>query len=295
MLPNEIEIEYETFGSPDRRAFLLVAGFTSQMTAWEPGFCELLVDGGYHVIRYDNRDCGLSTIIEGHKPNPHQVLSAQLAGEPIPDVPYTLADMAADGMGLLDHLSVEAAHVMGVSMGGMIVQTMAIEHPRRVLSLISIMSSTGDMRIGKPTDEALQVLLRTPPTEREAFISASRDTIVWASKRYGDVDRIAARSAAAFDRSFQPTGNVRQLAAIYASGDRAARLAEVTAPTLVIHGLDDTLIDVSGGMATAECIPHSNLLLVGDMGHDLPEPLWPLLTNAAIGLATTADRASAAR
>lgn len=286
-LSSGIEIEYETFGEPGAPAMLLVAGFASQLLSWEVGFCQLLADGGLHVIRFDNRDAGLSTLLDPATARPQAVLNARLHGEPIPEVPYTLSDMAADGIGLLDELAIGAAHVMGMSMGGMIVQTMAIEHPDRVRSLTSVMSSTGSLQVGNPTKEALPILLRTPPTERDEFVAAARDTVIWASKRYGDADQIAERMGTAFDRSFTPSGNPRQLAAIHASGDRTEALAGVTVPTLVIHGLDDTLIGLDGGQATAEAIPHANLLVLADMGHDLPEPLWPLITSAVIGLTRT--------
>jgi pimeloyl-ACP methyl ester carboxylesterase len=192
--------------------------------------------------------------------------------------------MANDCVGLLDALDIDAAHVVGSSMGGMIAQTVAIEHPRRVRTLTSIMSSPGDPRTGKPEPEALEVLLTVPPTERAAFIDASARTAVWASKRYVDVERIRRRAAEAYDRSFYPQGGPRQLAAIYASGDRTAGLGGLDMPTLVIHGRDDTLITPSGGSATAEAVPGANLLLVADMGHDLPPPLWPLIVGAVLGI-----------
>ena len=195
--------------------------------------------------------------------------------------------MANDCVGLLDALDIDAAHVVGASMGGMIAQTMAIEHPERVRSLTSIMSSPGDPRTGKPEPEALEVLLTVPPTEREAYVDAAARTAVWASKRYVDVERIRRRAAESFDRSFYPEGGPRQLAAIYASGDRTAALQRLDVPTLVIHGRDDTLITPDGGTATAEAIPGAHLLLVADMGHDLPPPLWPLIVSAILGLSGT--------
>ena len=207
----------------------------------------------------------------------------------MPDVPYSLTDMANDCVGLLDALDVDAAHVVGASMGGMIAQTVAIEHPARVRSLTSVMSSTGDPSTGKPEPEALAVLLAVPPTEREAYLEASARVAVWASKRYVDLERIRRRAAESFDRSFYPAGSPRQLAAIYASGDRTAALNQLDVPTLVIHGRDDTLITPGGGMATAEAIPGAHLLLVADMGHDLPPQLWPLIVSAIIGLTEHGD------
>lgn len=282
--PESVELEYDTFGSPGDPAVLLVAGFSVQLTSWDPEFCEMLARGGRYVIRFDNRDCGLSTKLDGVDVNPMAVLSATLRGDVLPDVPYTLSDMANDGIGLLDALDIEHAHVVGASMGGMIAQTMALEHPDRIWSLTSIMSSPGDPLTGKPTPEALEVLLAVPPVERDAFIAAAARTIVWASKRYGDVALIRDRFAGLFDRSFYPAGGPRQLAAIYASGDRTAALAGLDMPALVIHGRDDTLIGVDGGTATAAAIPGAHLLMVSDMGHDLPRPLWPLVVSAILGV-----------
>ena len=288
--PASIEIEYETFGSPDDPALLLVMGFTAQLIAWDDELCELLAAGGRYVIRFDNRDTGLSTHLDGQSVNPMAVLQAKLAGGEVPDVPYTLSDMGNDAVGLLDALGIDTAHVMGASMGGMIVQTMAIEHPERCRSMISVMSSPGDPRTGAATPEALEVLLSPPPTDRDAYITAAERSAVWASKRHVDVARLRDRAAAAYDRAFYPQGAPRQLAAIYASGDRTDALAKVEVPTLVIHGRDDTLITPDGGRATAEAIPGANLLLVADMGHDLPPPLWPLIVDAVISHTNLAER-----
>jgi pimeloyl-ACP methyl ester carboxylesterase len=275
-------LEYETFGDPGDPTLLLVSGYTSQLNGWDIGLVEQLVDQALHVVRFDNRDVGLSTKLEGSV-KPMKVLRAMMDGDGTPDVPYTLSDMAADGIGLLDHLGVEQAHIAGMSMGGMIVQTMAIEHPTRVKSLISVMSSTGDPRMGAPTTEAREALLAPPPTERAAYIAASTRSAVWASKRYVDLDVLRQRAATDFDRSFYPEGATRQLAAIYASGDRTAGLEALDVPTLVIHGRDDTLITPSGGERTAELISGSKYLLLSDMGHDLPRPMWPVFAEAIAG------------
>ncbi len=289
-LPSGIEIEYDTHGSPSDPALLLVNGFTSQMISWHGDLLQQLVDQGLYVIRYDNRDCGLSSKLDGQGVEPMEVLKAQLAGEAMPDVAYTLSDMADDGIGVLDHLGVDRAHIAGVSMGGMIVQTMAIDHPDRVASLISIMSSTGDPRVGAPTPEARDALLAPPPVERAAFIEASVRAKVWQSKKYFDEDEVRTLAATGFDRSFAPEGSKRQLAAIYASGDRSEALAGLDVPTLVIHGRDDTLISPEGGFRTAEQIPGARLLYVSDMGHDLPRPLWPELVEAIGGHVRTTVR-----
>jgi pimeloyl-ACP methyl ester carboxylesterase len=286
--PATVELEYETFGSPDDPALLLVMGFTTQMIEWDAELCALLAARGRYVIRFDNRDCGLSTHMDGQRVRPMDVMTASLSGADLPPVPYTLSDMAADTIGLLDHLGVEQAHLMGASMGGMIVQTIAIEHPERCLSLISMMSSPGDPRAGKPTREARQVLMSPPPRDRDAYIANAERSVVFASRKHFDVARARARAAAAYDRAFYREGAGRQLAAIYASGDRTDDLAKVEVPTLVIHGRDDNLITPEGGALTAEAIPDASLLLLAHMGHDLPPPLWPVLVDVIISHTTNA-------
>lgn len=291
-LDHGIELEYDTFGSSDDPALVLVMGFTAQMTAWEPDFCRQLADRGRFVVRFDNRDCGLSSKLDGQDVDPMAFIAAATAGQPVPPAPYGLSDMAADVVGLLDHLGRDRAHVVGASMGGMIVQTLAIEHAERLLSATSIMSTVGDLAYGQATPEALGVLLTPPAPTREAAVERAGAFAVWSSKRWFDVDKAKARMGAAFDRSFYPEGATRQLAAIYVSGDRTEALRSVTTPTLVIHGLDDTLIAPSGGRRTAELVPGAHLLEVADMGHDLPEPLWPLITGAIVSHGDVAVAAS---
>ncbi len=288
-LPTGVDLEYDSFGSTDDPTLLLVMGFTAQMTNWQEGFCRMLAARGLHVVRFDNRDCGLSTKLDGQRVDPMAVMAAAAAGQPTPDVPYTLTDMAADAVGLLDHLGVDRAHVTGASMGGMIVQTLAIEHPERLLSVTSVMSTVGDLAYGTPTKEALAVLLTPPPSSRDDYVDRSANFAVWSSKRYFDAELVRRMAAAAYDRSFYPEGAARQLAAIYKSGDRTARLRDVDVPMLVIHGLDDTLIAPSGGRRTAELVPGATLLEVADMGHDLPEPLWPQLVDAIVAHAERAE------
>jgi pimeloyl-ACP methyl ester carboxylesterase len=281
--PEKIEVEYETFGSADDPALLLVMGFTAQLTGWDEGFCAALAARGRHVIRFDNRDCGWSTHFDGVKVNPQELLKARLAGEPVPPAPYDLSDMGNDAIGLLDALEIDQAHIVGASMGGMLVQTMALDHPQRCLSMTSIMSSPGDPRAGKPTKEALAVLMTPPPSDRDAYVAAAvANGEVTGSKRYYDPERARERAAIAFDRAFYPEGASRQMAAIYASGDRTERLHGLQVPTLVLHGRDDTLITPSGGTLTAEAIPGASFLLLADMGHDLPAPLWPVIVPAII-------------
>ena len=281
--PQTIEVEYETFGSPSDPALLLVMGFTAQLIAWDVELCQALAERGRYVIRFDNRDCGLSTHLDGQQIQPMVVLNAVLSGADLPEVPYTLSDMANDAVGLLDALGIERAHIMGASMGGMIAQTIAIDHPERCLSLVSVMSAPGDPRVGAPSKEALEVLMSVPPSDRDQYIERADRIAVWSSRRYFDVDRVRQRAADAFDRAFYPEGATRQLAAIYASGDRSERLASVEVPTLVIHGRDDQLITPGAAEATAAALPNGDLLLLANMGHDLPRPLWPVIIDAVIG------------
>jgi len=284
VLPSGIELAYVTTGDPTDPPLLVVNGYTSQLISWQRGYIEQLVAQGLFVIQYDNRDVGLSSKLDGQAVSPGAVLSAALKGEPLPDVPYTLSDMAADGIGLLDHLGIERAHVVGNSMGGMIVQTMAIEHPERIATVTSVMSSVGDPRVGRPTPEARDALLAPSPPDRDDYIAASLTSQIWASKKYCDLDWLQENAAAHFDRCFYPEGATRQLAAIYASGDRSDGLAALDVPMLVIHGRDDTLITPEGGERTAELVPGSRYLLLADMGHDAPVPLWPVLAEAIGGL-----------
>jgi pimeloyl-ACP methyl ester carboxylesterase len=284
-----MDLEYDTFGASADPALLLIMGFTAQMTAWPDEFCKRLADGGLFVIRFDNRDCGLSTKLDGVQVDLGPIITAALSGQPTPPAPYTLSDMAADAVGLLDSLGIERAHVLGASMGGMIAQTVAIEHPRRVISLISVMSMTGEPGVGQPTPESAAALLAPPPLERQAYIDASTSWMIWQSKKYRDETLARQAAAAGYDRMFYPEGANRQLAAIYVSGPRTEGLAALKVPTLVIHGRDDTLITPSGGMRTAELIDGAHLLLVADMGHDMPEPLWPVLVDAIISHARHAS------
>ncbi len=280
----KIELEYETIGSPTDPPLLMIMGFTAQMTLWPDGLCQMLADRGRYVIRFDNRDCGLSTKLDGAEVDLGAVMLAALADRPedVPAVPYTLSDMADDAAGLLDHLGIDSAHILGASMGGMIAQTFALRHTARTRTLVSVMSSPGDPEVSQPTPEAAEALLSPPPTEREAYLEHSMAAQVWHSKKYFDAAEMREQNARDFDRSFYPEGGPRQLAAIYASGRRSADLPNLDVPTLVIHGRDDTLIPPAGGFRTAELIPGSNLLFMSDMGHDLPEPLWPAFVDAVI-------------
>ena len=283
VLPSGIELEYRTTGDPADPVLLAVNGYTTQMISWPQEYIDRISAQGLFVVQFDNRDVGLSTKLDGQTVSPGAVLKAVLAGEPLPPVPYTLSDMAADGIGLLDHLGVECAHIVGNSMGGMIVQTMAIEHPTRIASVISVMSSTGDPRVGAPTPEAREALLAPPPPNRDDYIAASLNAAVWMSKKYYDPEWMQAIAAEQYDRCFYPEGATRQLAAIYATGDRSVGLAALDVPMLVIHGRDDTLITPQGGERTAELVSGSRYLFLSDMGHDMPRPLWPVLAEAIGG------------
>jgi pimeloyl-ACP methyl ester carboxylesterase len=284
--PAGIDLVYETIGSPGDPPLLLVPGYGTQMIAWPRGFSEMLAAGGRFVLEYDNRDSGLSSKVDGVEVDLGALLAAAEAedAERVAELaPYTLSDLAADAAALLDALGIDRAHVLGASMGGMIAQQLAIERPERLLSLTSMMSNTGEPDVGAPTQEALEALLTPSPTERAPYIEvASGKGMVWASRRYGDRARLEVLAGESFDRCFYPEGVGRQLAAILATGSRADGLRALAVPTLVIHGLDDTLIAPDGGERTAELVPGARLMLVEDMGHDRPEPLWPLLTEAIL-------------
>ena len=278
-----IAIEYETFGDPSDPAVLLVMGFGTQLLGWDADFCTLLADRGRFVIRYDNRDCGLSTKLESHPLSLMDFITAVTTGDvdrALAMAPYSLRDMAQDGLAVLDALGIDQAHVVGSSMGGMIAQKMAIEFPDRILSLTSMMSSTGEQEYGQPTREAQQVLFSSRPSDREGYVAAAEAELVWASQRYGDAAALRSLAAASYDRTYYPAGVPRQLAAMILDGSRAEALKTLDVPTLVINGLDDTLIDSSGGRRTAELVPGARLLVLNDMGHDRPPALWPTLLDA---------------
>lgn len=278
-----ITIEHEVFGDPAHPAVLLVMGFGTQLLGWDVDFCRMLAARGRYVIRYDNRDCGLSTRLDEHPVHLGDFITAITSGDfdrALAMAPYSLRDMAGDGMDLLTDLGIERAHVIGSSMGGMIAQKMAIEFPDRVLSLTSMMSSTGEQEYGQSTPEAQQVLFSPRPADRDGYVDAAERELVWASRRYGDAAQLRALAAASYDRAYYPPGVPRQLAAMILDGSRAEQLKALDVPTLVIHGMDDTLIHPSGGRRTAELVPGAQLLLVEDMGHDRPRALWPQLVHA---------------
>ncbi|MDF5757229.1 alpha/beta hydrolase [Spongiactinospora sp. TRM90649] len=287
---NGIEIAYDTFGGPGDRPLLLVIGLATQMIFWDDAFCARLAADGHHVVRFDNRDSGLSTQLTGAGvPD----LAAVLSGDG--DVPYLIEDMADDTAALMDALGWESCHVAGASMGGMIAQSLAIRHPARVRSLTSIMS-TPAASIGEPTEAALAALLSPPGRNREEAIRQALS--VWSvigSPGYPlDRERLTRLSSIAYDRAGDPTGSARQLAAILASPDRTPGLAGLSVPSLVLHGQDDQLIRLAGGLATAAAIPGSRLLTFPGMGHDLPYPLWNTIITEIGELTGAAERLRAA-
>ena len=252
----DVEIHYETFGDHQDPTLLLVNGLGSQCINYATEWCEMFSDEDYHVVRFDNRDVGLSS--------------------KLPDVNYTMTDMADDAVAVLDAVGVDRAHVMGCSMGGMMVQRLAIDHPDRLLSMTSVMSRTGEPGFGESSEEALTLLMTPQPPERSAYIERQVQALhVYGSKReWLDDELIRRRAAAAYDRCFCPDGIVRQMRAVAHDGSRTEQLAKVDLPVLVLHGSRDTLIDPSGGRQTAELIPGARYVEIEGMGHDYPPPVW---------------------
>jgi pimeloyl-ACP methyl ester carboxylesterase len=283
----EIQLCYETFGAGDASPLLLVMGLASQMVLWDDEFCKTLSGQGFFVIRFDNRDVGRSTILrEAPIPSQTRLLLRERSA-----ASYSLDDMAGDAAGLLDQLQIDAAHVVGVSMGGMIAQLLAIHHPQRVRSLVSIMSTTGSRRVGQPHPRMLPRLLRRPSLDREGYIADFADTYrAIGSKGYPpDADRLRTRATRCFERGIHPGGSARQLAAVVTAPDRTPLLRNLRVPTTVIHGSADPLVRPSGGRATAEAIPGARLLILPGMGHDLPPALWPPMIDAIAHNASSAD------
>ncbi len=268
---------YETFGDPSDPPVLLVMGLGMQMLGWHEDFCADLAERGFHVVRFDNRDAGLSTHFKGRPPTLRQLISRKF-----PSGQYRLSDMAEDTAGLLRELDLAPAHIVGVSMGGMIAQTLAARHPASVRTLTSIMSTTGNRFKGQPALRLYRALLRSAPNEREAFIEHMTGvfTMIGSPGFPRDLDFIRERAARSYDRDHDPAATGRQLAGILASGDRTAELRRISAPTLVIHGAADRLVAPSGGRATAKAIPGAKLMMIRGMGHDLPRGAWPRILDA---------------
>jgi pimeloyl-ACP methyl ester carboxylesterase len=269
-----ITLCYEEFGQRGDPPMLLIMGLATQMIGWPDDFCQQLADRGFHVVRFDNRDAGRSTHLSTRPPTPGELLLRRIR----PDN-YTLSDMAEDSVALMRVLEIEPAHVVGVSMGGMIAQTVAAGYPESVRSLVSIMSTTGNRWRGQPAFGIYRFLLRRAPEEKEPFVEyLVRLFGAIGSPRFPrDEQRIRDVAARSFDRAHDPTAPGRQLGAIVASGDRTAALRRITSPTLVVHGSKDRMVRKSGGRATARAIPGARLEMIDGMGHDLPEAVWPRL------------------
>jgi pimeloyl-ACP methyl ester carboxylesterase len=281
---NGVELEYETVGDPAGRPLLLVQGLGSQLISVEDGLCRELASRGFLVIRYDNRDVGLSTWFDDARP----VNLAAIWGGDHRSLAYTLEDMADDAVAVLDAAGVASAHVAGISLGGMIAQLLATRHPDRVRSLASIMSTTGNRAVGQPTGEAASVLVAPMPSDREGFVEqavVNAEAISSGTAYPFDAEAVRQGAARSYDRAYHPRGTGRQFAAILAAGDRTEALKAVRVPTLVVHGEEDQIIGVSGGEATAAAIPGARLLRVPGLGHELPPGFWPALADALVELA----------
>jgi pimeloyl-ACP methyl ester carboxylesterase len=283
---NGMQIAYETFGDPGGRPLLMVMGLGAPMLVWRPELCALLAERGFFVIRFDNRDVGRSTHLrEAPPPN----LMAAMTGD-VSSASYTLDDMAEDGFALLDALELAAAHVLGASLGGMIAQVMAARRPGRVLSLTSIMSTPAP-GLSNPDPRAQAVLMRSPATSREASIAQMIEVSrITGSPAYPlDEQWCAELAGQLWDLGRDPAGVMRQMMAIFASGDRTEAVRGIRVPTLVVHGDSDPLINVAAGRRTAELIAGAELLIIPGMGHELPRPVWPALADALCALAGTAE------
>jgi pimeloyl-ACP methyl ester carboxylesterase len=283
-----ISLCYERFGSESDPPMLLIMGLGTQMIGWPDEFCAQLAERGFQVIRFDNRDIGRSTKVQGPPPTPRQLLTRK-----IDPVLYRLSDMAGDAANLLRELNLAPAHVVGASMGGMIAQTLAAQKPESTRSLVSIMSNTGNRWKGQPAFGIYRYLLRRAPEDREGYIAYTTKVFEAIGSRGLPFDKQRVRDmvARSYDRGHDPAGPSRQLAAIVASGDRTAELRTIRVPTLVIHGSKDKMVARSGGLATATAIPGALLMIVEGMGHDLPEAAWPQLVPAIADHAHAADRA----
>jgi len=281
---NGMEIVYDIFGDPDKPPVLLIIGLGQQMIAWDEEFCTQIAARGYRVIRFDNRDTGLSTKLDqAGVPNMAVVFQAMVEGKPV-DSPYSILDMADDAVGLLDSLGIESAHVVGESMGGMIAQRMVIHHADRVRTLTSIMSSTGEPGLPPPTPEAMDILANRPPTDREGYIEdyVKRWRVLHGQKLPYDEEASRELAAGIFDRGLNPPGFARQLTAIIADGSRKQTLKSVTVPTLIIHGDADPLVPVECGIDTANSVPGSELLIIEGMGHTFPRQVWTQVIDAIV-------------
>ena len=275
---NGIQIEYDTFGEDSSPALLLIIGAGGQIIYWELEFCESLAKRGLFVIRFDNRDAGLSTKFdEAGIPD----MMAAMEGKPVAAV-YSLDDMAADAVGLLDALGIQKAHICGSSMGGEIAQIISYRYPERVLSLASIMSSTGNPELPQMKPEVLAAVFKPVPAEREAYIEHNVNLwrMLWSPGFPFDEKRLRRVLAEGYDRSYYPPGMIRQSLAVLKNGYRKSLIASIKAPTLIIHGDEDPLMSVEGGKEMAQLIPGAKLLIINGMGHDMPKEAWPKIIDA---------------
>lgn len=293
---NGITIEYESFGSKDDPTVLLVMGLGGQLTMWNVELCEELVKRGYHVVRYDNRDVGLSTKFDDAGiPDMEKIFTALATGGAV-DAPYSLDDMAADGMALLDALGIDKAHIAGASMGGMIVQLMAANHPEKVLSVTSIMSNTGNPDVPQGTDEAMGALMAPAPDPDDYEAIVARGMHTWnviGSPGYRTPEpQLREWVERDTKRSYYPQGTIRQMAAIVSNGDRREKLKKLNVPAVVLHGAEDPLVPVAGGEDTAKNIPGAELRVIPGMGHDFPVALVDVFADA---ITAAAERASASQ
>lgn len=280
-----IDLCFETFGDPTGEPLLLLIGLGSPMTWWDTEFCEMLADRGFYVVRFDNRDSGRSTWLDGEVDLARALLLRR--------APYRLEDMARDTVGLLDHLGLSQVHLVGASMGGMIAQLIALDYSSRVRSLTSVMSNTGSKLVGRPTLTGWRTLLLSAPQDRDGYIEHQvRVAHRLHSPGFGvDEERVRRRAIESYERGLNPDGRARQFAAILAAPDRTPRLRQLRVPTTVIHGTDDHLVNVSGGLATARAIPGAELHVINGLGHELPPALWPRCVRY---IEHTAERAAAA-
>jgi pimeloyl-ACP methyl ester carboxylesterase len=282
VMANGIQIEYDTIGDRSFPALLLIAGNGAQINFWDVEFCELLAKKGYYVIRFDNRDAGLSTKFdEAGIPDFPAAIKAAMEGKPVESA-YSLDDMADDAVGLLYALGIEKAHICGASMGGMIAQVIAYRHPKHVLSLTSIMSTTGNPDLPQAKPETIAAVLAPAPAQREAYVEHNMNIWrkIWSPGFPFEEERARMFITESYDRSYYPQGMVRQNIALIANGDRRPLLSTIAVPTLVIHGADDPLIPVEGGTDTARVIPGARLLIINGMGHDMPKVVWAEIVGA---------------
>jgi pimeloyl-ACP methyl ester carboxylesterase len=287
-LPTGVEICYQTFGDADADPLLLVMGLGGPMNWWDADLCTLLAQHGFFVIRYDNRDTGRSSR-DPHRVRRQDLMRAFLGRPVVP--PYTIPDLAGDAFGLLDHLGLTSAHVMGASMGGMIAQTMAIAEPDRVRSLTSIMSTTGRRTVGWQSPMLLPMLVARRGPDREAYVAGGLRVwqLIGSPGFPPDLAELERRGHETYDRGVSRSGVMRQMMAVLTQPDRTAQLRRLSMPTLVVHGLADKMVHVSGGRSTAMAVPGSELLLIDAMGHDFPRPLYDTIASA---VRRTADRAT---